>query len=125
MDPTRLPDPEVRIDGARVGASSYLAYAGAYQLTLSTIVADLAIELHSGYLGHPDGDAAVSHLSLAPETEPATHIELRPATDLLVAERRGCLYDHFAQLQELLARTGGGEVTIEIADGALEVIETA
>jgi len=34
MDRARLPDPDIRIDGARVRASSYLAYAGAYQLTL-------------------------------------------------------------------------------------------
>jgi hypothetical protein len=124
MDRARLPDPDIRIDGARVRASSHLAYAGAYQLTLSTTVAALALELHSSYLGHPAGDAAVSHLSLAPDTDPCTHSELRPGTDLLVAERRGCLYDHLARLQELLVRRGG-QVTIEIADGALELVETA
>jgi len=124
MDRARLPDPDIRIDGARVRASSYLAYAGAYQLTLSTTVAALALELHSSYLGHPAGDAAVSHLELAPDTDPCTHSELYPACDLLVADRRGCLYDHLARLQELLGR-GGGQVTIEIADGALELVETA
>jgi len=124
MDRTRLPDPDIRLDGARVRASSYLTYTGAYQLTLSTIAPELALELHSSYLGHPAGDAAVSHLELAPDTDPYTHSELRPGTDLLVADRRACLYDHLAQLQELLGR-GGGEVTIKIADGALELVETA
>ena len=124
MDLTRLPDPDIRVDGTRARASSYLAYTGAYQLTLSTIAPELALELHSSYLGHPAGDAAVSHLSLAPDTDPYTHSELRPGTDLLVADRRGCLYDHLARLQELLVR-GGGQVTIEIADRALELVETA
>ncbi len=124
MDRTRLPDPDIRLDGARVRASSYLTYTGAYQLTLSTIAPQLALELHSSYLGHPAGDAAVSHLELAPDTDPSTHSELRSGADLLVADRRACLYDHLAQLQELLGR-GGGEVTIKIADGALELVETA
>ena len=124
MDRTRLSDPEIRFDGVRARASSYLAYTGAYQLTLSTIAPELAVELHSSYLGHPAGDAAVSHLELAPDTDPCTHSELYPACDLLVADRRGCLYDHLARLQELLGR-GGGQVTIEIADGALELVETA
>ena len=125
MDRTRLPDPDIRLDGARVRASSYLTYTGAYQLTLSTIAPELALELHSSYLGHPAGDAVVSHLELAPDSDPHTHSELRAGVDLLVADRRACLYDHLAQLQELLAGRGPGEVTIVIADDALELVETA
>jgi len=126
MERSRLPDPEIRVDGTSVPASTHLVHAGAYQLTLSTVVPGLALELHSSYLGHPAGDAAVSHLELAPETGPHTQIELRPGSDLLVAERRACLYDHLARLRELLAaRRGGGEVTIEIPDGALDLVETA
>jgi len=54
-----------------------------------------------------------------------TQSELRPGADLLVADRRACLYDHLAQLQQLLAGRGGGQVTIAIADGALDLVETA
>ena len=125
VDRTRLPDPEIRLDGVRVRASSYLAYTGAYQLTLSTIAPALAVELHSSYLGHPACDVAISHLELAPDRDPCTVTELRAGADLLVGDRRACLYDHLAQLQQLLAGRGGGEVTIVIADDALELVETA
>ena len=123
--PTRLSGPEIRVSGVRVHASTYLAYAGAYQLTLSTTVAELALELHSSYLGHPACDVAISHLELARATEPAIATELRPAADLLVGDRRRCLYDHLAQLQELLAGRCGAEVKIEVADGALDLVESS
>lgn len=124
-DRTRLSDPEIRLDGVRARASSYLAYTGAYQLTLSTIAPALAVELHSSYLGHPACDVAISHLELAPDRDPCTVTELRAGTDLLVGDRRACLYDHLAALQQLLVAHRAGEVTIDIADGALEAVETA
>ena len=71
MDRSRLPDPDIRLDGARVRTSSYLTYAGAYQLTLSTIAPELALELHSSYLGHPAGDVEFLAKAKAPVEEPA------------------------------------------------------
>ena len=67
----RLPDLNLAVDGCRLGCRSWLDYAGAYQLTLWTIVPELALELHSSYLGHPDGDTAIAHLQLQPGESPA------------------------------------------------------
>ena len=41
------------------------------------------------------------------------------------AERRRCLYDHVLCLQELLGAATGGEVTVELADAALELVDVA
>ena len=122
----RLPDPTVRVDGARVEASTLLGYAGAHQLTLSTTIPGLGIELHSSYLGHPDAEAAVSHLALAPGRAPTTTTELQPGAELPVAEaRRRCLYDHLAQLHQQLTELSARPVQVELADRALELLDTA
>jgi hypothetical protein len=120
----RLPSPELRVAGERVPCSSHLAYAGGYQLTLSTVVPELAVELHSSYLGHPDGETAVSHLQLRPGEPPATVAELQPGGSMPVREaRRLCLYDHLAALQELVADTTGEAVTVEVAERALTLVD--
>ena len=122
----RLPDPLVQIDGRRVRASSLLGYAGAYQLTLSTALPELGTELHSSYLGHPEGEAWVAHLVLAPEAAPAITSRLVSGAELPVADdRRRCLYDHLAQLHEHLVEITAGAVQVELADRALELLDTA
>ena len=122
----RLPDAAVHIDGVRVRATTLLAYAGACQLTLSTAVPELGVELHSSYLGHPDSEAAVSHLALRPDSAPATATELQPGAELPVGEeRRRCLYSHLAQLQCLLEDATAGHVTIDLTDGAIALVNAS
>jgi hypothetical protein len=122
----RLPSPELRVVGERVPSSSHLLYSGGYQLTLSTVVPELALELHSSYLGHPDGETAVSHLQLRPDEPPATLAELQPGRSMPVRKaKRLCLYDHLATLRELVADTTAAEVRVEVADRALEVVDLA
>ena len=48
---------------------------------------ELAAELHSSYLGHPDGRTAVAHLQLRPGEPPATVASERPGTELPVRDR--------------------------------------
>ncbi len=117
----RLPELSVRLDGARVPAYTGLTYAGAHQLTLSTALPALAIELDFSYLGHPDaGESIASHLQLGPGLSPRTWVETHESASLPVSvARRRCLYDHVLELQELL----GGEVTVELADDALELVD--
>ena len=124
---TRLPDPIVHLDGARLAASALLAYAGAHQLTLSTALPALGIELHSSYLGHPDaGESIASHLQLGPDLSPRTWTETHPSDRLPVSEARSrCLYDHLFELQQLLGHQSNGEITVELTDQALELIDTA
>jgi hypothetical protein len=121
----RLPDPELRVGGRRVACTTQLGYLGPYQLALSSVVPDFAIELHSGYLGHPDGHTAVTHLRLRPGEAPVTLARERPGAELPVREaRRLCLYDHLAALRELLADATQAPVALELAESALELIDT-
>lgn len=122
----RLPDPIMFLDGRRLDCKSWLAYAGAYQLTLWTIVPELAAELHSSYLGHPDGETAVTHLQLRPGQRPAIVSDQQPGGQLPVREaRRLCLYDHLIALRELVADQTAGQVSVDIADQALELVDVA
>jgi hypothetical protein len=124
VDHLRLPDPDVAVEGRGLECKSWLAYAGAYQLTLWTIVPGLALELHSSYLGHPDGDTAVAHLQLQPSERPAIASEQRPGSELPVREaRRLCLYDHLVVLRQLVADHTTGNVSVEVADQALELVD--
>ena len=128
MQRIRLPALTVRVDGARVPAYTALAYAGAYQLTLSSALPALGTELHSSYLGHRDAqEALVSHLALAPGADPVTWSAAHRGAELPVGEaRRRCLYDHALELQQLLGDNDGGrEVTVELADEALELLDVA
>ena len=127
MGRPQLPDPTVRLNGARVPAYTELTYAGAYQLTLSTALPALGIELHSSYLGHPDAaEALASHLSLAPDSDPFTWSSAHRGAELPVADaRRRCLYDHALELQQLLGEHSGGAVTVELPDEALELVDAA
>jgi hypothetical protein len=121
-----LPSPSLTIDGRPLGCTTSLSYAGAYQLTLSTVVPELALELHSSYLGHPDGETAVSHLQLRPGTAPATAADLQPGPSMPVREaRRLCLYDHLAVLRELAADEAGAQVSVEVAERALDLVDFA
>jgi len=125
---TRLPDPRVELDGQRAWASTQLTYAGAYQLTLSTALPRLGIELHSSYLGHPDADqSTASHLQLVPGLEPRTWTAAHDSAELPVSQaRRRCLLDHLLELQQLLsAETGAAEVSVELPDEALELLDVA
>jgi hypothetical protein len=122
----RLPDLNLAVEGRGLECKSWLAYAGAYQLTLWTIVPELALELHSSYLGHPDGDTAIAHLQLQPVESPAIASEQRPGIDLPVREaRRSCLYDHLVVLRQLVADHTAGSVSVEVADQALELVDLA
>jgi hypothetical protein len=121
-----LPDPRLAVDGRPLVCTSRLAYGGAYQLTVSTVVPALALELHSSYLGHPDGETAISHLQLRPGEPPLTVTERRPGVSMPVREaRRLCLYDHLAALRELVAEHTGKPVSVEVADQALERVDVA
>jgi hypothetical protein len=106
--------------GRRVACATQLGYLGPYQLALLSVVPDFA-----GYLGHPHGHTAVTHLRLRPGEAPATLASERPGAELPVREaRRLCLYDHLATLRELLADATQAPVALELAESALELIDT-
>jgi hypothetical protein len=126
VEHVRLPDPQLGVAGKALGCTSKVAYLGAYQLTIWTIVPQLAAELHSSYLGHPDGNTAVAHLQLRPGEPPITLMSRRPGADLPVREdRRLCLYDHLAILRELVSDIAGQAATVDLDEQALELVDVA
>lgn len=85
-----------------------------------------ACETPATYLGHPNGETAVAHLQLQPGERPAIINDQQPGIQLPVREaRRLCLYDHLVVLRQLLADHTGGGVSVEVADQALELVDTA
>jgi hypothetical protein len=124
VEHVRLPDPRLSVDGRPLACTTRLVYAGAYQLTIWTIVPELAAELHSSYLGHPDGYTAVSHLQLRPGEAPHTLTSERPGAELPVRQaRRLCLYNHLAELRQLVTDATGLPAGVEVPDQALDVID--
>jgi len=97
----RLPDPELLVDGGPVRCRLSYQWAGALQLTLCSVCPDLGVELH-------------------------LTSDLRDAATLPVREaRRRCLLDHLADLRDLVAEASEGEVSIEFADEAAELVDVA
>jgi hypothetical protein len=87
---------------------------------------ELAAELHSSYLGHPDGHTAVAHLRLRPDEPPLTANSERPGVELPVREaRRLCLYDHLAELRQLVTDATGLPAGVEVPDAALDLVDVA
>ncbi len=104
-----------------------MASGGPYVLTLSTVLPDHAMELHSTYTGHRDAEhTAVIHLFLAPGRAPHPVVcEQLPGEEIPVyVARRRCLYDHLTRLQDLLAAHLDSQVHIALADRELRVVET-
>jgi hypothetical protein len=126
VEHVRLPDPRLAVDGQPLGCTARLAYAGAYQVNIWTIVLELDAELHSSYLGHPEGNTAVAHMWLQPGAAPVTTSELRPGHEMPVREaRRLCLYEHLAELRRLVAEATGKDATVDVADQALALLDVA
>jgi hypothetical protein len=120
---TRLDCP-IQLDHRAIRSETLLADAGPYALCLSTTLPDLAIALHSTYLGHGHAaDTQVAHLVLrgeAAQTEDHTaeHVELPVAY-----ARRRCLYDHLQRLQDLLEAEGFGPVCVDGLDDAALLVD--
>jgi hypothetical protein len=101
-------DLELRLDGQPVESETTCTWAGAYVLVVHTVLPrpDLALELHSTFVGHPDVETHVAHLVLgppgrAPELNSADHGELDP-----MLSPRGCVYEHAQHLIEVLHELG-------------------
>jgi len=116
--------PSVSIDGRPIATSTRIVAAGGYVLTLSTVLQDHGIELHSTYTGHPfASETLVSEIFLALNQEP--QVASRPADPRelpVLYERTSCLYDHLLQLHEQLSEIGLERLAIDELDAALEAL---
>jgi hypothetical protein len=122
-----LPAAEIRIAGRAVPSETLFAYAGAFQLTLSTALPDEGVQLHSSYLGHGSAEhSSASHLLIAPGGRPRLWVvEHDPAGLPVMYARRQCLLDHLAVLAEELRRRANDEVLLEVPPEALDRIDHA
>ncbi|MGI8557003.1 MAG: hypothetical protein ACR2ND_01630, partial [Solirubrobacteraceae bacterium] len=110
MDSRPRIDLDLTIDGASAESETTCSWAGAHVLTVHTSVprADLALELHSTFVGHPGLRTHVVHLRLGPPGhEPAL-----VAADVDEAQLeptyapRACAYEHAQRLIEILSDLG-------------------
>src|SRR5437660_6941528 len=98
------------IDGERAASETTCSWAGAHVLTVHTAVprADLALELHSTFVGHSGVDTHVVHLRLGPPGQaPAITSSDHDESDLDPTHApRACAYEHAQHLIEILSDLG-------------------
>jgi hypothetical protein len=120
-------DLELRLDGQPVESETTCTWAGAYVLAVHTVIprADLALELHSTFVGHPDVETHVAHLVLgppgsSPELTSSDHAQLDP-----MLSPRGCVYEHAQRLIEVLDELGHRGAVDVPGEGAFAGLERA
>ncbi|MGE4226680.1 MAG: hypothetical protein AB7I23_25330 [Vicinamibacterales bacterium] len=117
----------IDVDGRRVGSETTVTRHGGYVVAISTVIPErpFAVELHSTYVGHPDGDTISTELVLAlalDEPRSDTRRHHSPDMDVL-GKPRNCLYDHAMQLQEFLAGALAHDARIHVGAGAIAALE--
>lgn len=112
---------EILIDGVPVDCETRAASFSPYVVVLDTTLPDHGIELHSTYLGHERTPTRATHLLLAPGLRDTLAAEHEHDTIPVLYERRRCLYDHLARLQDLCLRLEL-DAQITIGDDALAAI---
>jgi hypothetical protein len=122
-----LPPAEIRIADRVIPSETLFAYAGAFQLTLSTPLPGEGVQLHSSYVGHESaGHSSASHLLIAPGGRPRVWaVEHDPANLPVMYARRYCLLDHVAVLADELRQHTDREVVLDVAPHAREQIDHA
>lgn len=121
--PLELP---IDVDGRRAASSTRLQTNGAYVLSIGTVLPaeDLALELHSTYVGHPGVATHATYLYLGLGAhEPRVEIDVHHELDVDVVFRsRSCLYDHAHRLSEFLQALGH-DVRIHVSDCSTAAVE--
>ena len=127
MERSVLPPAEIRIAGRPVSSETLFAYAGAFQLTLSTALPDEGVQLHSSYLGHESAErSSASHILIAPGARPRLWtVGHDPATLPVMHARRHCLLDHLAVLVDELRQRTPCDVLLDVPPAALDQVDRA
>jgi hypothetical protein len=103
-------DLDVTIDGRSTASETTYTWAGAHVLTVHTVIpsADLALELHSTFVGHSGVSTHVVHLTLGPPGHEPTITSAEHDEDELdpTYAPRACAYEHAQHLIEALADLG-------------------
>ena len=122
----RIVDLEVKLDGRRVESETTCMWAGAYVLTVATVLPDrgLAFELVSSFVGHRDVATHVTHLTLGPAGKAAeigAHDHAHESLDPMIRARE-CAYEHVQVLLQQLTSLGH-DVSIDVPDDAFDELE--
>ncbi len=100
----------LKLGGQPLESETTYTWAGAHVLTIHTAVprADLALELHSTFVGHPAVAAHSVHLILGPRgVTPAIEERQHDSVELdPTLAPRACVYEHAQRLIEILGRHG-------------------
>jgi hypothetical protein len=122
-----LPAADIRITGRAIASETLFAYAGAFQLTLSTALPDEGVQLHSSYLGHESAErSSASHLLIAPVGRPRLWtLDHDPANLPVMYARRHCLLDHLGVLADELRQLTWLSVRLDVPPNALDRIDRA
>ncbi len=117
---------DVEIAGQPVAAhTGYWWSGGGPVLTIATVLPDrgLAFEQISTYIGHPDTDTTVTHLTVAYGQRAETETYTCPYAQLNTLRlTRGCAYNHVHQLIDKLAELGLA-AQVKLADETFSALE--
>ena len=122
-------DLELRIDGEPALSETTYTWAGAHVLTVHTVVprADLALELHSTFVGHPGVPTHVVHLRLGPPGYEPSIVAAETGNPQMepTYAPRACAYEHAQRLLEVLADLGHRGAVNVPGDAAFDALERA
>lgn len=129
VDSRQRIDLELWIDGELALSETTCTWAGGHVLTIHTVVprGDLALELHSTFVGHPGVPTHVVHLRLGPpgcESSIAAAALGDPQVEPTYAPR-ACAYEHAQRLIEILADLGRAGAVNVPGDAAFDALERA
>lgn len=118
----------IELDGRAVRSETVYAQSGAYAWTIVTTLrgAELPVELHSTYVGHPGARTHATHLRLGPEAHAPRVDAMEHADDdiCLVFTPRNAVYDHAHELVEFFAGLGY-HAAVHVDDRAFQTLEGA
>lgn len=120
-------DLDLTLGGVPAASETTYTWAGAHVLTLHTVIPrpDLALELHSTFVGHPGLGTHVVHLRLGPAGhEPSlTSADLDDAQLEPTYAPRACAYEHAQRLIEVLSDLGHRAAVTVPGEGAFDALE--
>jgi hypothetical protein len=116
----------IELEGRAVRSETVYAQSGAYALTIVTTLrgAELPVELHSTYVGHPGSPTHATHLRLGPEAR-SPRVETTEHLDdeiCLVFTPRNAVYDHAHELVEFFDDLGY-HAALHVDDCAFQTLE--
>ncbi|MGI8730186.1 MAG: hypothetical protein ACR2LK_09395 [Solirubrobacteraceae bacterium] len=115
-----LPDLTIQVAGSTEPASSAIDSLGGYVVVVTTSLPDRGVTLVSVYLSALGGDSAASHLAMTPGHDARLQHRLLTGLQPGSTHARGCMLDHAAELQQLLADLTASRVSVDAGATALQ-----